>query len=487
MEAFAMNKTTKTQTTKAERGPLTAAGTPQRGAFFAGRALARTCAEERDGAGLLQRYPASDARRNAAPGTAGKTGPIGARFSHDFSFLPSGTSAGLSGRDSENRTGLPDALLGGLQRLSGLDLSSLRVRYNSSKPAQVDALAYTRGRDIDIATGQERHMAHEGWHVVQQMQGRVKPTAAINGFWLNDSPRLEREADVMGAKAARLARQTAASVFRTQIAPPGGTPDDQPFTTPISRAPACSAAVVQRTATFAAGTANSTKNLAASLLAGDFAAGFTPPTLNGTTLMSTAAAQGAINAPTLSGRSNASTGQEETWVSSVPTNTASFVMTLPAAGPWSTTAAKANVAALFATLGLTAQAPCSTPGNTTFTVNGKPTSATFVANVTTHENLHVRDHRAGFNSIMVPWDTKLTVAQILGTTFSGPTVADAEAALFAAMGGTPAQIAAQQFNEWVRLNNVLHAAGTSVATGGTATPSHSAADATCSTSSMDVT
>lgn len=35
---------------------------------------------------------------------------------------------------------------------------------------------YSQGTDIHIGPGQEKHLPHEAWHVVQQKQGRVKPT-----------------------------------------------------------------------------------------------------------------------------------------------------------------------------------------------------------------------------------------------------------------------------------------------------------------------
>ena len=63
--------------------------------------------------------------------------------------------------------------------------------------------AYTKGTEIHVAPGQEKHLPHEAWHVVQQMQGRVAPTGRIGGEAVNDSAALEREADVMGAKAVR--------------------------------------------------------------------------------------------------------------------------------------------------------------------------------------------------------------------------------------------------------------------------------------------
>lgn len=101
----------------------------------------------------------------------------------------------------ENRTGLPDDLKAGVERLSGMDVSDVRVHKGSSKPAEVNALAYAQGTDIHVAPGQDQHVAHEAWHVVQQMQGRVRPTTEVGGVPVNDDPSLEREADVMGRKA----------------------------------------------------------------------------------------------------------------------------------------------------------------------------------------------------------------------------------------------------------------------------------------------
>ncbi|NEO77711.1 DUF4157 domain-containing protein [Moorena sp. SIO4G3] len=100
-----------------------------------------------------------------------------------------------------NKTGLPDRLKTGIENLSGYSMDDVRVHYNSSKPAQLQAHAYTQGTDIHLASGQEKHLPHEGWHVVQQMQGRVKATMQAKGVAVNNDPALEREADLMGAKA----------------------------------------------------------------------------------------------------------------------------------------------------------------------------------------------------------------------------------------------------------------------------------------------
>lgn len=100
----------------------------------------------------------------------------------------------------ENLTGLPDNIKAGVENLSGIDMSDVRVRYNSDKPAEVGALAYTQGIDIHVASGQERHLPHEMWHVVQQKQGKVQPTKNFNKILINDDLELEREADLNGTK-----------------------------------------------------------------------------------------------------------------------------------------------------------------------------------------------------------------------------------------------------------------------------------------------
>lgn len=109
-------------------------------------------------------------------------------------------ATGVAGR---NETGLPDSLKTGIEALSGISLDSVRVHYNSSQPAQLNALAYAQGSDIHVAPGQERHLPHEAWHVVQQAQGRVSPTLHTGGVPVNDEAALEQEADAMGGRASQ--------------------------------------------------------------------------------------------------------------------------------------------------------------------------------------------------------------------------------------------------------------------------------------------
>jgi GNAT superfamily N-acetyltransferase len=134
------------------------------------------------------------AQQHTAPATQGLIQVKGGAAADD------NTAAGRA-----HGTGLPERLKAGIETLSGLSMDDVRVHYNSSKPAQFQALAYTQGVEIHIGPGQERHLPHEAWHVVQQKQGRVRATAQMKGgVAINDDAALEREADVIGRRAAQL-------------------------------------------------------------------------------------------------------------------------------------------------------------------------------------------------------------------------------------------------------------------------------------------
>lgn len=118
----------------------------------------------------------------------------------------------------ENKTGMPDNLKSGIENLSGLDMSDVKVHYNSPQPAQLQAHAFAQGNQIHIASGQERHLPHEAWHVVQQKQGRVAPTKQFKGkVNINDDSGLEKEADVMGNKALSFGSVTNKTIQKKSI------------------------------------------------------------------------------------------------------------------------------------------------------------------------------------------------------------------------------------------------------------------------------
>jgi len=104
--------------------------------------------------------------------------------------------------NSGSQSILPQNIQAGIMEHSGMDTSNVKVHYNSEKPAQLQAHAYTQGNDIHVAKGQEQYLGHEAWHVVQQRQGRVTPTKSLKGIGINDNSSLEHEADVMGEKVS---------------------------------------------------------------------------------------------------------------------------------------------------------------------------------------------------------------------------------------------------------------------------------------------
>jgi len=109
----------------------------------------------------------------------------------------------------EKNSGLPSQLKSGVESLSGISMDDVTVHYNSSQPAQLQAHAYAQGTDIHLAPGQEKHLPHEVWHVVQQKQGRVEATTQLKGDTpINDNAGLEREADEMGDKAMHVGAQS---------------------------------------------------------------------------------------------------------------------------------------------------------------------------------------------------------------------------------------------------------------------------------------
>ena len=154
---------------------------------------------------LLQARAATAAQRIGV-GDEDKDRPVQGRFDGwavqgTREGVESGGSAGAGAAPVVNQTGLPDQLKAGIEALSGMDMSGVRVHRNSDKPAQLSALAFAQGNHIHLGSGQEQHLPHEAWHVVQQRQGRVRETVQMAGVGVNDDVGLEREADLMGEKA----------------------------------------------------------------------------------------------------------------------------------------------------------------------------------------------------------------------------------------------------------------------------------------------
>lgn len=112
-------------------------------------------------------------------------------------------------RTKPNLTGIPTQMKLDFEQRSGLSFDDVRIHYNSEKPAQLQALAYTQGTQVYVGPGQERHLPHELGHVVQQKLGLVRPTARVGDVLINDDLRLEREADAAKGNSS----QRAVSLF----------------------------------------------------------------------------------------------------------------------------------------------------------------------------------------------------------------------------------------------------------------------------------
>ncbi|HMG23203.1 MAG TPA: DUF4157 domain-containing protein [Kofleriaceae bacterium] len=152
--------------------------------------------------GVVQRQVAPGKQTLTAALSEQMTGTLQRKAGHDPAAAPQ--SPGGGGQP------MRDDVRAKMERSLGADFSAVRI-HEGSAAAAMGALAYTQGTDIHFAPGQyqpdspggQELLGHELAHVVQQAQGRVQPTAQAKGVGLNDDSALEREADAMGAKAAR--------------------------------------------------------------------------------------------------------------------------------------------------------------------------------------------------------------------------------------------------------------------------------------------
>ncbi len=101
----------------------------------------------------------------------------------------------------KDKTGIPRQMKAKFERSSGFSFDDVRVHYNSEKPAQLHAHAYTQGSEVFVAPGQEKHLPHELGHVVQQKSNEVKPTGEVGGMPLNDDEAMEDGADKLAEEA----------------------------------------------------------------------------------------------------------------------------------------------------------------------------------------------------------------------------------------------------------------------------------------------
>lgn len=108
----------------------------------------------------------------------------------------------------EQQQRIPAPLRTPLEHTFQEDFSQVVIHTNSLQAAHLGALAYAQGHDIYIAPGMfhpiRQHsqmlLRHELAHVLQQRQGRVRPTGLMQGIPVNNDANLEREADAWSQK-----------------------------------------------------------------------------------------------------------------------------------------------------------------------------------------------------------------------------------------------------------------------------------------------
>jgi hypothetical protein len=367
----------------------------------------------------------------------------------------------------------------------GTDFSHVRLHHGAQAAGlarSINAQAFTLGREIVLGAEAQasttwagrRLLAHELTHVVQQngtrpVHGGMGRNQGVN--WGAGAP-ASADAPMHAGFQKGMVQKKAAILKQTFAGMAGGLDEEEMTLAQHIRREG--QPMIQRTAVWKAGAVHETINLATMALNG----APTPITwhmLNGTKMETEAAAVGAINSPTVT---TAKSGADwKAKITAVPANTGSFDETVLASGPWNRVVPKATVGTKF---GL---AVCSGAGDTTFRAKGDPSdNDVFTAN-RGHEDQHAADHQAAFNAKIGTWDTKATEAKTKGTEFVGPTEADATANLWAAMGGTPADVAKAYRVDGFTRGAAFHA----TARGGPMSISNPQSDKTCATSSVNVT
>ena len=321
--------------------------------------------------------------------------------------------------------------------------------------AALSARAFTAGQDIFFRRGEyapqsstgRQLLAHELTHVVQQGTHPAAPLSRLSVGEPGD--RFEREADRVAEAMAGKEGSRLPATHSVRRAEEDDSPSVQLFRPEATarRHPsisAVSAPLVQRVATFNTGPVY-TWNLASQAAAGG-SYGQTLYELNGSIVYCSADLKAAIKGPAI-GRRTTKAG-EECWISSAPTNVATFTMYVPNNGPWKDSP-QAKEAGRVLKLPV-----CMRPGQTRFTVYGVPSDTEAATKVEKHEEVHANIYEGAFDTQLGSWDAQIT--KNIGRVFTGRDTAECEAKLFAAVGGTPDEIATNMNTYFSAGNKAFH-------------------------------
>ena len=146
-----------------------------------------------------------------------KTSPIQGKFNDSQKSEDASSNERMLNKNSSPGSG-PNSLPSGRNDILNSmgdafqsNFSDVNIHENSSQAENLGAEAFTQGSDVHFAPGRfqpdtsegKELLGHELTHVLQQKEGRVTGNKNIQGFNVNDNAGLEKEADVMGARAAR--------------------------------------------------------------------------------------------------------------------------------------------------------------------------------------------------------------------------------------------------------------------------------------------
>ncbi len=209
-------------------------------------AVARSAARPQTGQ-VVQRKALGEALRGGAAAQRAEAAEAG----------EAGEVAASAGAPSGGGQALPDDVRVKMELAFGADFSAVRI-HEGGHAASLGALAYAQGSELHFAPGQyqphseagQELLGHELAHVVQQAQGRVQSTAQAKGAAINDDAGLEREADELGARAARGEAATAvASAPAVASSPSSSSPSASSHvassSSSASSAPAAAADAIQ--------------------------------------------------------------------------------------------------------------------------------------------------------------------------------------------------------------------------------------------------
>ena len=152
-------------------------------------------------------------------------------------------------------------------------------------------------------------------------------------------------------------------------------------------------------------------------------------------------------------------GHVELSVGAEVINRVGYRMELPSAGPWIAQDTIGRVSTILTTAQHSAISDVFLgDGNTMVQVEarGLPDNATFANRVEQHENFHVNDIREKVNSILVPWDRAMSQFMREGRKIIAETAEKAEEKFYAAVGGTPEQIATKFVGTLRASGNAFH-------------------------------